>query len=248
MIPNGAIQAFGFGAKSVAQNRPEEPAGATIVRLSPSMIDGDPSQPRRHFDEEKLHELAESLKRHGQIQPIRVRPTGVRGRYMVVAGERRLRAAKLAGFDKIDAVIIAERDNIDAIREEQVVENLQRQDLSPIETAEAYRTLLARWDCSQNELARRLGVGAATVSRALALLQAPDETRERIAGGESVRKATGGGRAPRRKVSEKPDKRRAVELELVSGTVRVKRGYSLEQLVAELRSTLDAERTRSDAA
>lgn len=244
----------GFLGTFGGTGRTEQIADATgqssdvVLSLAVPMVEPDPHQPRKHFDEQKLAELAESLKLQGQLQPILVKRSGVVGRYQIVAGERRWRACKLAGIDRIRAIEVEERATGSFIREAQFVENLHRDDMTPIETAECYREMMRLWGCSQNELARRLGVGAATVSRALALLQAPEDTRERIAGGESVRKATGGGRAPRRKVSEKPDKRRAVELELVSGTVRVKRGYSLEQLVAELRSTLDAERTRSDAA
>ena len=126
------------------------------------------------------------------------------------------------------------------MRIEQVVENLQREDMSPLETAESYRSLLLAWGVSQAELARRLGVGTATVSRALALLQAPEETRERIASGESVRKATG---TARRRKAPPTDKRRAVELELESGSVRVKRGHTLEQLVEEMRAVVEQQRS-----
>ena len=217
--------------------------GAVIQNLSPAMIERDPQQPRTTFDDERLAELAESLKRHGQLQPIRVRRSGVVGRYIVVAGERRWRAAMLAGLATIQAVVIAERTDIDRVREEQVVENLQRADLSPIESAHAYRALLDRWQCSQAELGRRLGVSTATLSRTLALLQAPEETQARISAGESVRKATG--LARRRKVAPPTDKRRALELELESGSVRVKRGHTLEQLIEEMRAV--AEQRRSAA-
>ncbi len=229
---------------SMVTGGPEAPtsdaAGSVIQHLSPAMIERDPQQPRTTFDEQRLQELAESLKRHGQIQPIRVRRSGVVGRYIVVAGERRWRAAILAGLATIQAVVIAERTDIDRVREEQIVENLQRADLSPIESAHAYRALIDRWQCSQAELARRLGVSTATLSRTLSLLQAPQETQARIAGGESVRQATGTAR--RRKVAP-TDKRRAVELDLASGSVRVKRGHTLEQLLEDLRAAVAEKRS-----
>jgi ParB/RepB/Spo0J family partition protein len=229
-------------------SRVAEPDGVdnVIVRLSAAMIEPDPAQPRKVFDEEQLRELAASLLRHGQIQPMRVRRAPCKGRYILVAGERRWRAARLANIEKLDAVVVAERVDTDAIREEQVVENLQRADLSPLESAHAYRSLLQRWSCSQAELARRLGVGAATVSRALALLEAPEDTQAAIASGTSVRKATTPTRSPKKR-TPKADKRRALEIELPSGLVRVKRGATVEQVLEEFRAMI-AKQPRADAA
>jgi len=223
-------------------------SGVAVSRIRVDMIDGDPEQPRRVFDEQKLEELAGSLRRHGQLQPIRVRKAGAPGRYIVVAGERRLRASRLAGMQTIDAIVIEERATLDTVREEQFVENVIRADLNPLETAEAYRRLLGLWGCSQAELARRLAVSPATVSRSLALLEAPEDTQAKIAAGESVRRATGGDRVPRKHKAATSDKRRALELELVSGSVRVKRGHTLEQLVEELRVVIADRAPRADAA
>jgi ParB family chromosome partitioning protein len=216
--------------------------------LAVAMLEPDLGQPRKTFDEQKLLELAESLKNHGQLQPVVVRRGSVMGRWQIVAGERRWRACKLAGIERIKAIEIEERETDGFVREAQLVENLQRADMTPLETAEAYRSLMARWGISQNELARRLSVGAATVSRALALLQSPPETQKRIADGESVRRATGGNCAPRKRKAATSDKRRALELELVSGSVRVKRGHTLEQLVEELRVVIADRAPRADAA
>lgn len=204
-----------------------------IQSLPVANIEGDPEQPRKHFDEAALRELGESLRDHKQLQPIRVRPAGTAGRYIVVAGERRLRASKLVGLEYIDAIVLSDRVDVDTVRVEQAIENLQREQLSPLEEAEHYARLLTAWGCSQAELARKLRKGAATISRALALLSpaedkpAPKRQRRRVAGG---------------------DKRRAATYETkAAGTVRVKRGYSLEQLVDELRQALEAERL-ADAA
>ena len=226
---------------SFGSERSEETAPADVIlSLSVAMLEPDPTQPRKTFDEAKLQELAESLKLYGQLQPVIVRRSPIVGRYQLVAGERRWRACKLAGIAKIRAVEIEEREAGGYIRGAQLVENLQREDMSPLETAESYRSLLLAWGVSQAELARRLGVGTATVSRALALLQAPEETRERIASGESVRKATG---TARRRKAPPTDKRRAVELELESGSVRVKRGHTLEQLLEEMRVVMEQRRS-----
>lgn len=211
------------------------PRGSDVLHLAVNMVDPDPHQPRKTFDDDKLRELAESLKMHGQLQPVVVRRSGVVGRWQIVAGERRWRACKLAGIDRIRAVELEERGSVTLAQEAQFVENLHREDMSPLETAAGYRGLIELWGVSMSELARRIGVAKSTVSRTLALLETP---------GESPAPK----RKPRRATTSKPDKRRAVELELASGVVRVKRGYTLEQLVEELRATIDAGRTRSDAA
>jgi len=205
------------------------------VRSIPvSHIDADPEQPRRTFDDDTLRELGESIQAHGLLQPIRVRAAGSSGRYVVVAGERRLRASRLVGLPTISAIVVSDRLDIDAVRVEQAIENLHRDNLSPREEAEQFSRLMVAWGCSQAELARRLRKGAATISRALALLEPPAAKESKP-------------RRPRKKPAT-TDKRRAATFDTkAAGTVRVKRGYSLEQLVDELRQVLEHER-RADAA
>lgn len=221
--------------------------GAMLLRLPVSMIDADPDQVRRTFDEQKLRELAESIRRVGLLQPIRVKRSPVGGRYTIVAGERRWRACVMVGAELIDALLVAERDETELMREAQIIENLQRDNPAPLEVAAAYRRYLDDFGCSQAELARRLGISTATVSRALALLEAPEDVRAKLAAGESVRKATGAG-TRRKPVAAPHDKRRALELELESGSVRVKRGHTLEQLVDELRARIADQVRPADAA
>ncbi|HUK55108.1 MAG TPA: ParB/RepB/Spo0J family partition protein [Nitrospiria bacterium] len=135
-------------------------------------------QPRKVFREADLQELAASVKERGVLQPVLVRPAED-GRYELIAGERRWRAAKLAGLDKIPAVL-QEASDPDAV-ELALIENLQRQDLNPIETAKAYRRLTDEFRLTQEEVARRVGKERSSVTNALRLLNLPSEIQEAIA-------------------------------------------------------------------
>lgn len=129
-------------------------------------------QPRRNFDPEKLEELARSIKSHGVIQPIVVRPAG-NDRYELIAGERRWRACQLAGLEEIPAII----KELEAKESAEValIENLQREDLNPLEEAEAYRSLLEEYNLTQEEVAARVGKSRPVIANALRLLQLPEE-------------------------------------------------------------------------
>jgi ParB family chromosome partitioning protein len=138
------------------------------------LIDRDPNQPRIVFDEAQLEELTQSIKRYGVLTPILVRPSKVAGRYLVVAGERRLRAATQAGFQSIPAIVDrsleGDKEKTLAI---QLVENLQRADLSPLERAQAMGILRDSFDLSIRDIADRLGVSKSLVHRSLDLLSLP---------------------------------------------------------------------------
>jgi ParB family transcriptional regulator, chromosome partitioning protein len=139
-------------------------------------IDPGPMQPRTRFDEQALNQLAESIKSHGIVQPILVRPRG--NRYEVVAGERRWRAAKLAGLTKIPAVV---RDVADGdLLEIALVENLQREDLNPIEEAHAYQKLIENVGLTQEALAARVGRDRSYITNYLRLLRLPDDIQELV--------------------------------------------------------------------
>lgn len=129
----------------------------------------NPLQPRTRFDSEAIEELAESIRQKGVIQPVLVRPTS--GGYELVAGERRLRASKLAGLLRIP-VVVREMEDQESL-EIALIENIQRQDLSPIESAKAYATLMERFGHSQSDLARHLGKNRTSVSNTLRLLSLP---------------------------------------------------------------------------
>ncbi len=137
-------------------------------------IERSPYQPRREFKEEELAELAESLKNNGLVQPPTVRKNAA-GKYELVAGERRLRAALLAGWKKIRVTLI-EADDLTAAAMT-TTENLQREDLNPIEEAVSYRTLQDQFGLTQQEVADKIGKGRATVANSVRLLELPEEVK-----------------------------------------------------------------------
>ena len=140
-------------------------------------IERSPYQPRRDFKEEELRELAESLKNNGLVQPPTVRKNKA-GRYELIAGERRLRAAQLAGWKKI-RVTLVDADDLTAAAMT-TTENLQREDLNPIEEAVSYRTLQDTFNLTQQEVADRVGKGRATVANSTRLLELPDEVKQLV--------------------------------------------------------------------
>jgi ParB family chromosome partitioning protein len=151
---------------------------ACVVRLD--RIAPDPAQPRAEFDEEALGRLAESIKARGQLQPIRVRWDDATDRYVIVVGERRYRAARLAGLETVACVVVAGSPSAEDLLEDQLVENALREDLKPIEQARAYKALLAARGLSHRQLAERLQIGHASIARALALLDLPAPIQEAV--------------------------------------------------------------------
>ena len=141
-------------------------------------IERSPYQPRREFREEELRELAESLKNNGLVQPPTVRKLA-NGKYELIAGERRLRAAQLAGWSKIRVTLVEADDQTAAVMT--TTEYLQREDLNPIEEAVSYRTLQEKFSLTQLEVAEKVCKGRATVANAVRLLELPEEVRELVA-------------------------------------------------------------------
>ena len=131
-------------------------------------IEPDPAQPRKTFDEETLAELAASISEHGLLQPIAVRPHGV-DRYLIVAGERRWRACRMAGLTEAPVVVKDVTD--EQAMELALVENLQREDLDPVEEALGIRELMTRCDLTQEQAARKLGKSRSALANSLRLLQ-----------------------------------------------------------------------------
>jgi ParB family chromosome partitioning protein len=148
-----------------------------IVQIDVTDLQANQFQPRRTFDQEKLNELADSIKENGVIQPIIVRRFNLG--YEIVAGERRWRAARIAGLKEVPA-IIREIDDL-GMMEIALIENIQRQDLNPMEEAQAYAKLLEAMDITQEELARRVGKSRSLVANTLRLLNLPPDVQEMVA-------------------------------------------------------------------
>ncbi|NLX63912.1 MAG: ParB/RepB/Spo0J family partition protein [Clostridiaceae bacterium] len=156
-----------------------EDARNSVMELKINQIEPSSEQPRKVFDQEKLEALAESIKNHGVVQPIIVRSEG--NCYKIVAGERRWRAAKLAGLKTIPVIIkdITSRE----VMEIALIENLQREDLNPIEEAEAYKKLIEEYSITQEEVAKIVGKSRAAIANSVRLLTLTDEIKEMLSDG-----------------------------------------------------------------
>ncbi len=137
-------------------------------------------QPRTVFDEEKIRDLADSIKEQGIIQPLAVVPISG-GRYELIAGERRLRAARMIGFAKVPAVIKEVDD--EGMLALSIIENIQREDLNPIEEARAYQELIAQFNCTQEEVAKKVGKSRVAVANSVRLLKLPQVIQDDVASG-----------------------------------------------------------------
>jgi ParB family chromosome partitioning protein len=148
----------------------------SILEIPINRIRPNPKQPRKNFSQESLQELAESIKIHGIIQPIVVR--SIEGGYELVAGERRLRACKIAGLHTIKAVVQTFTDR--QLAELALIENLQREDLNPIEEAEAYQKLIDEFNLTQEQLSLRLGKSRSAIANTLRLLGLAKDVKEMV--------------------------------------------------------------------
>ncbi len=151
---------------------------ACLIRLE--RIVADPNQPRGEFDADALERLASSLKQRGLLQPIRVRWDEANQQYVIVIGERRWRAAKLAGMESMACIVVPGTATPEEILEDQLVENCLREDLKPVEQARAYQSLMHRLGLSQRALAEKLDVSQGQIMQSLKLLELPDPIRESI--------------------------------------------------------------------
>lgn len=151
------------------------------VSLPLAQVEPGLKQPRKRFDEETLADLADSIRTHGIIQPLTVRRLSS-GYYQIIAGERRWRAAKLAGLSEVPAVIIEADDR--KVMELGLIENLQREDLNPMEEAMGYRTLMEEYGLTQEETAQRVGKSRPAIANALRLIALPDAIRHLVEEGQ----------------------------------------------------------------
>ena len=195
------------------RNKFEGTRAARDARFIPiDQIMADPSQPREDFDEESLKRLAHSLETRGQLQPIRVRWSDQEGKWMIIAGERRWRAATQSRTIQELACIVVNRAMApDDILHEQLVENCLREDLKPIEQAKAFQRVMEARAWSATRMAEELGISPPTVTRALAMLRLP----------EDIQQAVDAGALPPRTAAEigtldNPEERRELALEALS--------------------------------
>jgi len=176
-----AEKGLGAGLGALLGDAALDEGSADFVYLPISKVETSPNQPRKQFDEVSLRELADSIAEHGILQPLTVRklPSGY---YQIIAGERRWRAARMAGLKEVPVRII-EADDRKAM-ELALVENLQRTDLNPMEEAEGYRTLMEEYGFTQEQVAERVGKSRSAVANALRLLALPEKVRSLLENGE----------------------------------------------------------------
>ncbi|MCM8711935.1 ParB/RepB/Spo0J family partition protein [Clostridium sp. SYSU_GA19001] len=172
---------FGLG-KGLGALIPEEETTASsnsVMKISMNLIRANELQPRKNFDEEKIEQLAESIKEHGVVQPIVLRKEG--DTYIIVAGERRWRASKSIGLKEIPAVVMDLTDK--QVLEISLIENIQREDLNPIEEALAYKRLIEEFDLTQEELGKRIGKSRTAVTNILRLLNLDERVQDYLIDG-----------------------------------------------------------------
>ncbi len=172
LIPESAFDTEG--------NREREPGSEGVRSIPLGRVKPSPDQPRKRFDDASLGELAESIKRHGVIQPLIVEPDGEDG-FRIVAGERRWRAAAMAGLREIP--VIVREFGLEKRLEVALVENVQREDLNPVDEAEAYRQLMEITALTQDQVAERVGKSRSAVANSLRLLNLPPDAMEALRSG-----------------------------------------------------------------
>lgn len=171
-----ARKALGRGLSALLGEETINLSDQELAEIDIELIEPNPEQPRNKFTEENLEELAQSIRVNGVIQPIVVRRRG--GRYQLVAGERRWRAAQRAGLDKIPSLIKEVSDN--KLLEIALIENIQRHELNPIEEAKAYKSLVENMGLTQEMIAERVGKNRTVITTHLRLLKLPDDIRNLI--------------------------------------------------------------------
>lgn len=202
---------LGRGLDSLFSDNTAESGTPVMLRLSE--IEPNREQPRKEFDMQALEELASSIREHGLLQPLLVRPL-MGGRYQIVAGERRWRASRLAELETVP-VIIRELDDNETMQLA-LIENLQREDLNPIEEAEGYRVLLEKFNLTQEQIAQKVGKSRPAVANALRLLGLQEREREYLVRG----KITQGHARALLAITDRELRDKALELILGGATVR----------------------------
>lgn len=172
---------LGRGLGALLTDYSENDAAQAVTTLPLQRIEPNPNQPRKRFDEVELQALADSIAQHGLLQPLAVRDMS-NGYYQIIAGERRWRACRLAGLSEVPVTVVEADDR--TVMELALVENLQREDLNPMEEAEGYRVLLEEYGLTQEQAAQQVGKSRSAVANALRLLTLSDEVRALVENGE----------------------------------------------------------------
>ena len=182
MASKNTNKGLGKGLGALLGDFTEEPLEKSAYQMLPIYkVEPNPDQPRQDFDEKELQALADSIEIHGIIQPLTVRelPSGY---YQIIAGERRWRAARIANLSEVPAVIMEADDR--KVKELALIENLQRQDLNPVEEALGYQSLMQEYGLTQEDAAKRVGKSRPAVANALRLLNLPGEVMEMVRSGK----------------------------------------------------------------
>jgi ParB family transcriptional regulator, chromosome partitioning protein len=209
-----AKKALGRGLNALFTSTPGAPDAAdALLELDIDMLEPNADQPRSIFRDEKIEELAASIRANGIVQPLVARK--LRGRYQIIAGERRWRAAQRAGLQKVPVVVREIPD--DRVLELSLIENIQREELNPIEEANAYRRLIDGLGITQEEVARRVGRERSSVTNYLRLLKLPDEIQRWV---EEDRISMGHARSLL--ALDSPEEQRAVATQVIAGGLSVR--------------------------
>ncbi len=173
-------KALGRGIEALLKTAGEDRNVSAVNEVSPDSLSVNPYQPRQDFNEDNLNELADSIKQKGILQPVLVEPAG-EGKYIIIAGERRVRAAKIAGLKQIPVIVkqFSDEEKLEIA----LIENIQRENLSPIEEAYAYKRLIDISGLNQEEIARKVGRKRSTIANALRLLKLPGSIRDALGKG-----------------------------------------------------------------
>ena len=216
-----AKRALGMGIDALLGGENKTTVSASDVKsIALDLIDPNPNQPRKSFNDESLEEMAESIRSQGVIQPVILEPAA--GRYTLVAGERRFRAARLAELHEVPAII--RQFNDEEKLEIALIENVQREDLNPIEEAEAYSLLMEKKGLSQADVAAKVGKQRSTVANSVRLLKLPKEMKDVLARG-----GISSGHARALLSVENPERRRVIFDRIMAEGLSVREAEALAE-------------------
>lgn len=225
-----ARKPLGRGLGALLGETRQEADASSVREIDIELIDPNPEQPRTRFAEKALEDLAQSIRENGIVQPVVVRPNGAR--YQIVAGERRWRAAQRAGLRKLPAVTKEVSD--DKLLELALIENIQRQELNPMEEARAYRKLIDSIGLTQEMVAQRVGRDRTLITTSLRLLKLPEDIQKLI---EEEKLSAGHGRALL--LADDPAVQRRVARAIIDGSMSVRESERAVKRAASQRETIE---------